>query len=100
MRPVSSALLLFVLLTAGAQSQAALPPDIHPESLSRLPPVQRGALDADGQRIYDTLAGAGKALTRTGSSAVTKRARAPSSFANKVARSYSSPEGWPCASSK
>ena len=71
MRPVSSALLLFVLLTAGAQSQAALPPDIHPESLSRLPPVQRAALDADGQRIYDTLAGAGKVLTRTGPSAVT-----------------------------
>jgi 4-carboxymuconolactone decarboxylase len=71
MRPVSSALLLIVLLTAGAQSQSALPPDIHPESLSRLPPVQRAELDADGQRIYDALAGTGKVLTRTGPSAVT-----------------------------
>ena len=89
MRPVSSALLLFVLLTAGAQSQAALPPDIHPESLSRLPPVQRGALDADGQRIYDTLAGAGKALTRTGPSAVTMhspRAAEPIFALNQVLR--------------
>ena len=71
MRPVSSALLLTILLTAGAHSQSALPPDIHPESLSRLPPVQRAGLDADGQRIYDALAGTGKVLTRTGPSAVT-----------------------------
>ena len=71
MRPAASALLLTVLLTALAQSQSQHPPDIHPESLSRLPPVQRTALDAEGQRIYDALAGEGKVLTRTGPSAVT-----------------------------
>src|SRR5688572_21486832 len=71
MRPGPSALLLTVLLTAGAHGQSQLPADIHPESLSRLPPVQRADLDTDGQRIYDALAGAGKVLTRTGPSAVT-----------------------------
>ncbi len=29
---------------------------IHPESLSRLPPVDRETFDADGQRIYDLIA--------------------------------------------
>jgi 4-carboxymuconolactone decarboxylase len=43
--------------------------DIHPESLSRVPPVDRASLDADGQRIYDALAG-GRPLTRTGPAAV------------------------------
>ena len=71
MRPASNALLLLVLLTAGAHSQSQRPPDIHPDSLSRLPPVQRADLDAEGQRIYDAMAGAGKVLTRTGPSAVT-----------------------------
>ena len=45
-------------------------PDIHPESLSRLPPVDRASLDAEGQRIYDGIAG-GRPLTRTGPAAVT-----------------------------
>src|SRR5215218_4778369 len=71
MRPASSALLVTILLTAGAHSQSQRPPDVHPETLSRLPPVQRAELDAEGQRIYDVLAGAGKTLTRTGPSAVT-----------------------------
>ena len=71
MRPAASALLLTILLAAGAHSQSQLPADIHPESLSRLPPVQRADLDADGRRIYDAVAGAGKVLTRTGPSAVT-----------------------------
>jgi len=57
--------------SAAASGQSALPPDIHPESLSRLPPVQRADLDEDGRRIYDALAGAGKVLGRTGPSAVT-----------------------------
>jgi 4-carboxymuconolactone decarboxylase len=64
-------LLLTVSSAAVAHSQAQLPPDIHPESLSRLPPVQRADLDAEGQRIWDALAGPGKVLTRTGPSAVT-----------------------------
>lgn len=64
---------LFIALSSAAvvAGQSQLPADIHPESLSRLPPVQRADLDADGQRIYDALAGAGKTLGRTGPSAVT-----------------------------
>ena len=46
---------LFVLLLASlpaiAQTQTALPPDINPVTLSRLPPVTREDLDEEGQRI-------------------------------------------------
>jgi len=34
-----------------------LPPDVHPESLSRLPPRRREDLDEAGQRFYDALVG-------------------------------------------
>jgi 4-carboxymuconolactone decarboxylase len=71
MRIVPLALLVVVMSAAFARSQATRPPDIHPESLSRLPPVQRAGLDTEGQRIWDALAGPGKALTPTGPSAVT-----------------------------
>ena len=71
MRIAPLALLVTLMSVAVAHGQSQLPPDIHPESLSRLPPVQRAALDADGQRIWDALAGAGKAIPRTGPSAVT-----------------------------
>jgi len=40
----------------GAQS-SPLPADIHPESLSRLPPLQRDALDDEGKRVWDYIAG-------------------------------------------
>jgi 4-carboxymuconolactone decarboxylase len=63
--------LMVVLVSIGANGQTKLPPDIHPESLSRLPPVQRAALDSEGQRIYDVLAGSAKTLGATGPSAVT-----------------------------
>jgi 4-carboxymuconolactone decarboxylase len=39
--------------------------------LSRLPPVQRAALDDEGKRIWDALSGANKEIPRTGPSAVT-----------------------------
>jgi len=46
---------LFVLLLAAlpvvAQAQNSLPPDIHPVTLSRLPPVTPEDLDAEGQRL-------------------------------------------------
>ena len=49
----------------------ALPKDIDPQSLSRLPNVKRGDLDTDGQRIYDMLAGGeGKSVTPTGPAAI------------------------------
>jgi 4-carboxymuconolactone decarboxylase len=67
-RPVAA--LAILLCGVAAHGQSSLPPDIHPQSLSRLPPVQRADLDAEGQRIWDLLAGPGKVLTRTGPSAV------------------------------
>jgi len=46
---------LFVFLLASlpavAQAQAALPPDIHPVTLSRLPPVTPEDLDEEGRRL-------------------------------------------------
>jgi len=45
-----SVLLLLALPTIAA-AQTALPPDIHPVTLSRLPPVTPGDLDAEGQRL-------------------------------------------------
>ncbi len=59
------------LCAAAGYSQSQFPADIHPESLSRLPPVQRADLDEEGKRIWDALAGTGKAIPRTGPSAVT-----------------------------
>jgi 4-carboxymuconolactone decarboxylase len=35
------------------EGQAQMPPDINPVTLSRLPPVTRADLDADGQRAFD-----------------------------------------------
>jgi 4-carboxymuconolactone decarboxylase len=64
-------LLVFILSVVGADAQTTLPPDIHPESLSRLPPVQRADLDAEGQKIWDALAGSSGVIPRTGPSAVT-----------------------------
>ena len=53
--------LVFVLLigTVVGQSSAerALPADVNPDTLTRLPPVDRESLDADGQRIYDLVRG-------------------------------------------
>jgi 4-carboxymuconolactone decarboxylase len=43
--------LLLAALPTIAAAQTALPPDIHPVTLSRLPPVAPGDLDAEGQRL-------------------------------------------------
>jgi 4-carboxymuconolactone decarboxylase len=51
---------LFVLaaaVTASAQAPAGLPADINPDSLARLPYLQRNSLDEAGQKIYDVLPG-------------------------------------------
>ena len=71
MRTRSVALLVIVASTIVVGGQAKLPSDIHPESLSRLPPVQRADLDEEGKRIWDALSGASKTIPRTGPSAVT-----------------------------
>jgi hypothetical protein len=46
-------LLVAVLPTITLEGQAPLPPDINPVTLSRLPPVTRGDLDAEGQKLFD-----------------------------------------------
>ena len=38
---------------------ADMPPDIHPDSLARLPAVRRDDLDSEGRRIYDLLTSPG-----------------------------------------
>ncbi len=75
-RPTSTrvrpfALFVIVASTVVIGGQPAYPPDIHPESLSRLPPVQRADLDDEGKRIWDAIAGPSKTIGRTGPSAVT-----------------------------
>lgn len=43
--------------TASAQAPAGLPADINPDSLARLPYLQRNSLDEASQKIYDVLPG-------------------------------------------
>src|SRR5436309_745379 len=43
--------LLLAALPVVAQAQNSLPPDIHPVTLSRLPPVTAEDLDEEGQRL-------------------------------------------------
>jgi 4-carboxymuconolactone decarboxylase len=43
--------LLLAALPVVPQDQNSLPPDIHPVTLSRLPPVTAGDLDQEGQRL-------------------------------------------------
>jgi alkylhydroperoxidase family enzyme len=49
--------------TASAQQPggAALPPDIHPVSLTRLPPLTRADLNDEGKAVYDKIVGNGPA---------------------------------------
>jgi hypothetical protein len=47
------AVLPAVALEGQAPAPAPLPPDINPVTLSRLPPVTRGDLDAEGQKLFD-----------------------------------------------
>ena len=80
---------LVLILSTVAGGQTSLPPDIHPESLSRLPPVQRADLDDEGKRIWDGLAGTGTSIPRTGPSSVTMhspRAAEPIYALNQVLR--------------
>ena len=49
---------LFVVTLLGpgmAWPQGSLPADINPDTLSRLPPVERSQLDDEGKRIWDTI---------------------------------------------
>jgi len=52
MRTIAMSVLLLVALPATLQAQqATLPPDIHPVTLSRLPPVTPEDLDEEGRRL-------------------------------------------------
>jgi 4-carboxymuconolactone decarboxylase len=53
-------------LIATATGQAKLPPDIDPESLSRLPLVKRADLDENGKRVYDLVSGPNRATPLLG----------------------------------
>jgi 4-carboxymuconolactone decarboxylase len=55
---------------AQASQAAKLPPDIDPVSLTRLPPLTRADLDADGQAIYDKMIGKDEPAPKTGPRAV------------------------------
>ena len=70
MRTQSLSFLVIVASATMLGGQSSLPADIHPESLSRLPPVQRGELKEDGKRIYDTIASGGRGMPKTGPAAV------------------------------
>jgi 4-carboxymuconolactone decarboxylase len=65
MRSKAFGLIAVVASIAVLGAQSKLPSDIHPESLSRLPPVQRDSLDAEGQRVWDAIAG-GRGMPKTG----------------------------------
>lgn len=74
------ALLIAAVAAASGQSKtgapvaarsAALPADVHPDSLNRLPVVKREEMDAEGKKVYDHVAGgAGKVASPTGPASV------------------------------
>src|SRR5216684_6254972 len=74
------ALLIAVVTTLSAQSgkgtpaparSAALPADVNPDSLNRLPVVKRDQMDEEGKKVYDHVAGgAGKTASPTGPASV------------------------------
>jgi 4-carboxymuconolactone decarboxylase len=64
----------------------ALPPDVHPVSLSRLPPLTRADLDDEGKAIYDKIVGDGPA-PKTGPVAL-------SLYSPKIAQAFSDLNGF------
>ena len=79
-----------LLLAAGARAQqkpaTPLPPDVDSVSLSRLPPLTRPDLDAEGKAVYDRIVGAGPAPT-TGPVAL-------SLYSPKIAQVFSDLNGY------
>ncbi len=78
----AAALLLAAASLGHTQSNdsGALPPDVDPESYSRLPALSRDELDAEGKRAYDLVVGDGPKPT-TGPAAV-------SMYSPKVAEAF------------
>jgi 4-carboxymuconolactone decarboxylase len=89
--PVRSIVLILTASSVAALAgQSRMPADIHPESLSRVPPVQRADLDEEGKRIWDVIAGgAGRSIPKTGPGAVTMhspKAAEPIQLLNQILR--------------
>jgi 4-carboxymuconolactone decarboxylase len=87
---VTAALAGFALAgAASAQQQgkpAALPPDVNPVSLTRLPPLTRADLNDEGKAVYDKIVGTGPAPT-TGPVAL-------SLYSPKIAQAFSDLNGF------
>jgi hypothetical protein len=58
-----AALSLAAPVVAQRKAAPALPPDVNLVSLSRLPPLARADLDAEGKAVYDRIVGDGPAPT-------------------------------------
>jgi len=90
MRKVLTGVMVAGLLSFAASAQqkpaASLPPDVHPVSLSRLPPLTRADLDAEGKAVYDRIVGTGPAPT-TGPVAL-------SLYSPKIAQVFSDLNGY------
>jgi 4-carboxymuconolactone decarboxylase len=65
------ATILVVAAVITIDGQSARPADIHPESLSRLPPLTRADLAAEDQPIWDFLVGVNGQMPKTGPPPVT-----------------------------
>ena len=52
---MKSILGIVLSIAAIVSGQSALPSDIDPQSLTRLPPIERKDLDEKGQKIFDSL---------------------------------------------
>jgi alkylhydroperoxidase family enzyme len=72
--------------SAQAPAARALPPDVHPVSLSRLPPLTRNDLDDEGKAVYDKIVGDGPA-PKTGPVAL-------SLYSPKIAQAFSDLNGF------
>jgi alkylhydroperoxidase family enzyme len=79
---------LSLVTAVSAQEKAAtpLPPDVYAVSLSRLPPLTRADLDAEGKAVYDRIVGNGPAPT-TGPVAL-------SLYSPKIAQVFSDLNGY------
>ena len=61
-----TATLLALLWTVSAGAQSSLPPDIDPQSYSRLPLILKDSLDAQGKRIFEAVNGKESNVPRLG----------------------------------
>jgi len=68
-RMMATVIVVAAVITIDGQS--ARPADIHPESLSRLPPLARGDLAPEDQPIWDFLVGVNGTMPKTGPPPVT-----------------------------